>query len=215
MVRQKKTAQDSSSLVHTVTSQEVGVAQTEGVAPEACAVYVRALLQNWRQGTVGCKGRSEVALTNKKPWKQKGTGRARAGSARSPLWRGGGVTFGPQPRTRMLKVNKQHKRSVLHATLLEFLKAGRVLALDWAPINDVPKTSLAFKALNSAGLDTKRIVLFVPAHDAVSYASFINMPQVTILYFDQPNLYEMQLGDHWVFLKKDFDSFKEMVSRWS
>ena len=74
------------------------------------AVYVRSLLQNWRQGTVGCKGRSDVAYSNKKPWKQKGTGRARAGSARSPLWRGGGVIFGPQPRTRVLKAGKQVKK---------------------------------------------------------------------------------------------------------
>ena len=64
--------------------------------PVAMAIYVRALLQNWRQGTVACKGRSDVSYSNKKPWKQKGTGRARAGSARSPLWRGGGVIFGPQ-----------------------------------------------------------------------------------------------------------------------
>ena len=67
------------------------------------SIYIRSLLQNWRQGTVACKGRSDVGYSNKKPWKQKGTGRARAGSARSPLWRGGGVIFGPQPRTRVLK----------------------------------------------------------------------------------------------------------------
>ena len=57
------------------------------------AVWVRALMQNWRQGTVGCKSRGEISFSNKKPWKQKGTGRARAGSSRSPLWRSGGVIF--------------------------------------------------------------------------------------------------------------------------
>src|ERR1700731_1034429 len=62
------------------------------------AVAIRVLLQNWRQGTVGCKDRSEVWRTGKKPWKQKGTGRARAGTPRSPLWRGGGIIFGPQAR---------------------------------------------------------------------------------------------------------------------
>ena len=65
------------------------------------------MLQNWRQGTVACKGRSDVAFSNKKPWKQKGTGRARAGSARSPLWRKGGVIFGPQPRTRTLTITQE------------------------------------------------------------------------------------------------------------
>lgn len=68
---------------------------------------MRVYLQNVRQGTVGSKGRSDIAYTNKKPWKQKGTGRARAGSARSPLWRGGGVVFGPQARIKMLKVPKK------------------------------------------------------------------------------------------------------------
>ena len=75
-------------------------------------------MQNWRQGTVACKGRSDVAFSNKKPWKQKGTGRARAGSARSPLWRGGGVIFGPQPRTRMLKVAKQVKKKCFKCYLI-------------------------------------------------------------------------------------------------
>ena len=70
------------------------------------SIWIRTLRQNWRQGTVGCKGRSDVSFSNKKPWKQKGTGRARAGSARSPLWRGGGVIFGPQPRVRVLRLQR-------------------------------------------------------------------------------------------------------------
>ena len=80
---------------------------------------LRALLQNWRQGTVACKGRSDVAYSNKKPWKQKGTGRARAGSARSPLWRGGGVIFGPQATSRTLRVPQSLRKNVLNALHLE------------------------------------------------------------------------------------------------
>ena len=96
------------------------------------AVYVRSLLQNWRQGTVACKGRSDVAYSNKKPWKQKGTGRARAGSARSPLWRGGGVIFGPQPRTRVLKAGKQVKKIMFSTQFLfNFLEQGKVVSLNW------------------------------------------------------------------------------------
>ena len=75
------------------------------------AIWVKALMQNWRQGTVACKGRADVtSRSNKKPWKQKGTGRARAGSPRSPLWRGGGVIFGPQPRVRKLSLNQGTKK---------------------------------------------------------------------------------------------------------
>src|SRR6201996_8223265 len=82
------------------------------------AICVRSYLQNWRQGTVGCKDRSEVAFANRKPWKQKGTGRARAGSARSPLWKGGGVTFGPKPRDYSQSMNKKARQAALKSSLV-------------------------------------------------------------------------------------------------
>src|SRR3990167_8761361 len=78
--------------------------RSKNVANATFSTWVRVLLQNGRQGTVACKGRSDVAFSNKKPWKQKGTGRARAGSARSPVWRKGGVIFGPQARVRKLSI---------------------------------------------------------------------------------------------------------------
>ncbi len=105
------------------------------------ALWVRALLQNWRQGTVATKGRSDIAYTGKKPFKQKGTGRARAGTARSPLWRGGGVIFGPQKRTRTLTVPKGVKKNVLQGLLWKFLGNKRVVSLDWQSPADKPKTS--------------------------------------------------------------------------
>src|SRR4030066_2094069 len=84
--------------------------QFKRATPAAFSTWIRVLEKNWQQGTVACQGRSDVSRTNRKPWKQKGTGRARAGSARSPLWRGGGIIFGPQPRTRTLTVSKSLKR---------------------------------------------------------------------------------------------------------
>ncbi|HWV93846.1 MAG TPA: 50S ribosomal protein L4, partial [Vicinamibacterales bacterium] len=78
---------------------------------------VIAYLANQRQGTVNTKERSDVRGGGKKPWRQKGTGRARAGTIRSPLWRGGGTTFGPHPRDHRLKVNKQTKRLALKSSL--------------------------------------------------------------------------------------------------
>ena len=94
--KKKSTAKVVVKAAHdTLSTKELGI---ETAQPEVSEVsfsnWVRALMQNWRQGTVGCKDRSEVGFSNKKPWKQKGTGRARAGSARSPLWRKGGVVFG-------------------------------------------------------------------------------------------------------------------------
>ncbi len=176
--------------------------------------YIRALMQNWRQGTVGVKGRSDVSFSTKKPWKQKGTGRARAGSARSPLWRSGGVTFGPQKRTRTLKITKRMRRNVGNRLLWERLDGKNVVVLDWEPPKNGPKTALAVKVLKKAGLEGRDIVFFVGPHDRFTHASFSNIPSVRMLLFDQWNAYDVSYGDVWIVLKKDVDSFKELVHKW-
>jgi large subunit ribosomal protein L4 len=180
----------------------------------AYAQCVRAILQNWRQGTVGCKDRSEVSFSNKKPWKQKGTGRARAGSARSPLWRKGGVIFGPQPRTRTLKVAQNVKQNVCNSLLWHYLENKSVFSLNWMPSEKGPKTSLAFSALKNAGLHDRKIVLFVNEQDILTQLSFANLPNVRILFFDQANAYDLSNCECWVFLDKDLNIFKEMVDTW-
>jgi large subunit ribosomal protein L4 len=201
--------------IETVSAVDLQIAgMQKDVNPVETAVYIRSLLQNWRQGTVACKGRADVAYSNKKPWKQKGTGRARAGSARSPLWRGGGVTFGPQPRTRVLKTGKQVKRNVLNGILFNFLDQGKVASLDWNFANSKPNTSQAFNVLKSHGLHEQKLVLFLPTNDHINYASFANIPNVRILFFDQPNAFDLANGSKWILLKKDLEHFKNMVSRW-
>jgi large subunit ribosomal protein L4 len=208
-------ASEKNAALQTLSAQDIGMSSTyEKVSPIAMAVYVRSLLQNWRQGTVACKGRSDVAYSNKKPWKQKGTGRARAGSARSPLWRGGGVIFGPQPRTRVLKTSKQVKKNVLGSLLHDFIMSGKVVSLNWDATLTKPSTAQAFNALKSSGLHQERIVLFLPTNDIVSYASFANIPSVRILYFDQPNAFDLANGSRWLILNKDVEHFKKMVSQW-
>lgn len=202
--------------VHIVTPQEMGVSVPEvSNVRVGFAVWVRTLMQNWRQGTVGCKTRSEVARSNKKPWKQKGTGRARAGSARSPVWRGGGIVFGPQPRVRTLKVSKKQKSVVLHSMIYNYLNAGKVHMFENFAIDTKPSTAAAHRLLLQAGLGNSKITMFLSIHDALSYASFVNIPNVRILYFDQLNAVDLAKSTHWVFFKKDFDMFKNMVSRWS
>src|SRR5262245_26717589 len=116
----KKVSRAGSAPLAAVSLQDLGMdsAQKKAHTNVAFSTWVRSLLQNWRQGTVGCKDRGEVtSRSNKKPWKQKGTGRARSGSPRSPIWRGGGVTFGPQPRVRTLAVSGQAKKGVLNSIL--------------------------------------------------------------------------------------------------
>jgi large subunit ribosomal protein L4 len=198
-----------------LTPADLELTRTESTTnTKALAQYIRALMQNWRQGTVGCKDRSEVAFSNRKPWKQKGTGRARAGSPRSPLWRKGGVIFGPQERVRTLKVTKNHKREVFADLLWSKLEAQNVISLNWSA-DERPKTALAYSALKQAGLADKKVVLFVSTYDFITQASFANIPNVSMIFFDQPNAFTLAHGDNWMFLAKDSDLFKEMVGLWS
>lgn len=220
MIKKKETAKTkeqttASGLLEIVQPSDVALTESaREISPKAFSNYVRVLNQNWRQGTVACKDRSEVNFSNKKPWKQKGTGRARAGSPRSPLWRKGGVVFGPQERTRTLKINKDIKKGALVSLLNTRLNNGQVGCLNWALENERPKTAGAYAALKDAGLHNKNITLLLSANDFLSYASFVNIPNVSILFFDQPNAVDLAINSHWVILKKDMDQFKEMVSRW-
>lgn len=211
----KKTQERSSNAI-LVTHKDLGITpeQKADIRKEGFSQYIRAHMLNRRQGTVACKGRSDVAFSNKKPWKQKGTGRARAGSRRSPLWRKGGVIFGPQERTRTATVSKTLKRQVCNELLWNYLDSKNIIALDWQP-QETPKTAHAFNALKEAGLLTKNIVLFVTPTDRATQASFANIPHIrSMLLFDQWNAYDLANGDVWVILQKDMDAFKEMVSTW-
>jgi large subunit ribosomal protein L4 len=178
------------------------------------STYKRVLEQNWRQGTVSCQGRADVSRTNKKPWKQKGTGRARAGTARSPLWKGGGVIFGPQPRVRTLKMSKQARQKVMLSLLAQYLEQKNIVCADWSLVSKDPKTSEAKALLKDLGLENRKIALFVAPYDFHLALSFANIPNVHPLSFDQANAYDLANSDCWLFLKKDLDHFKGMVSQW-
>lgn len=221
MVKQQKTqsknAESKQQAVRMVELKDLGLSDAEATlnAGKEFAICIRASDQNRRQGTVGCKTRGEIAFSNKKPWRQKGTGRARCGSRRSPLWRKGGVVFGPQPRVGTLKVNKKVKRHVMQAMLVQQVMNKNVFALDWKLDQEAPKTAMAFVALKNAGLVNKNIVLFVTHDDVQTHAAFYNMPSVRMLSFDQPNSYDLAYGDCWVVLEKDIDMFKKMVGAWN
>lgn len=198
-----------------VNAEDLGLSEDQRAQKniEGFSQYIRALQQNWRQGTVACKGRSDVAFSNKKPWKQKGTGRARAGSARSPLWRKGGVIFGPQPRTRTLQVSKALKRSVCNSLLWDFLDRKHIVLLDWTP-QETPKTAHAAHALKEIGLAKRDIIFFVTPADMGTHTSFANIPNVRMLLYDQWNAYDVSGNSLWMVLQKDMDAFKEMVQQW-
>ena len=181
----------------------------------AYSCVVRKLRQNWRQGTVACKGRSEVDFSTKKPWKQKGTGRARAGSLRSPLWRKGGVIFGPQKRVKTLDVNRKLNKHALNNTFFKALRDNGISCLDFTVSSELPNTKSVRLFLKKSNLLNKRIVLFLPFNDEINFASFRNLANVDILSFDQPNAFDLSSNRHWVFLKKDLELFKDMVAKWN
>jgi large subunit ribosomal protein L4 len=186
----------------------------ENVSPLSFAAYIRALMQNWRQGTVATKTRGQVAFSNKKPWKQKGTGRARAGSRRSPLWRKGGVIFGPQLRVRELKVAQNVRKKVLNALLWQQLENQRVIALKAEFAAERIKTADAYKFLKDAGFSNKKVTLFVSPGDYHIHHGFNNIANVRLMLFDQPNAYVLADSDYWVYLTKDAEAFKKMVNAW-
>ncbi|RTL05948.1 50S ribosomal protein L4 [Candidatus Dependentiae bacterium] len=204
------------SYIQKMTFEKLGLVKKEKkISFIGFAVSIRALLTSWRQGTVSCKGRAEVARSGKKPWKQKGTGRARAGTARSPLWRGGGVIHGPQPRVRKTRVNQKVRLNSFAVLLDRYIKQGAVYAADWVIEESVPKTKSAFSVLNGAQLaNQKNVVLFLKAEDRIHYASFANIPNIHLMFFDQPNVYDLAKASHWLFLQKDLEQFKKMVTRW-
>lgn len=206
---------DKPSKFQVLTSQELGLESLKQLASSrALSLCVRSLFQGWRQGTVSVKGRSDVAYSNKKPWKQKGTGRARAGTRRSPIWKGGGVTFGPQARVKKICVPRKVKKNVLASLLNTFLQNNKIVQLDWMLAGDKPSTSSVVNMLKNTGLHGKKLTVFLSRADVLTYASLMNIPYVTVLFFDHGHVFGIANCDYLVFFKKDLDLFKKMVSQW-
>lgn len=216
MAQRKARESSRNQQVQIITAHDLALSadHKRSLKPESFALAVRVLLQNWRQGTVACKDRSEVAYTNKKPWKQKGTGRARAGTRRSPLWRGGGIIFGPQERVRTLSIPRKMRQGIFNGLFWDRLDSQRIASLSWDAGQTAPKTSVAYASLKEANLHDKKVTLFVNVDNYLVQSSFANLPNVQMLFFDQPNAYALAYGDYWVFLQQDHESFKEMVSSW-
>jgi large subunit ribosomal protein L4 len=129
-----------------------------------------------RQGTHATKNRANVSGSGKKPWRQKGTGRARVGEIRNPLWRKGGTVFGPQPRSYDYQLPKKVERGALRAALAEKLKDGRVVVVDTLSAGEI-KTKAAAEMLKTLGVDGKAVLIDV-AMDEKLGRSVRNLPGV-------------------------------------
>jgi large subunit ribosomal protein L4 len=140
---------------------------------------VRAEQAARRRGTAATKTRGMVSGGGAKPWRQKGTGRARAGSNRSPIWTGGGVVFGPQPRSYTFKVHRKEQRAALRSALSLHAERGSLAILD-ASVFETPKTSRALKLLDGWG-QTGSTLVVLAAEDANAALSFRNLKRVAVL----------------------------------
>ena len=164
-----------------------------------------------RMGTACTKNVGEVAGTNKKPWRQKGTGRARAGSFQSPLWRGGGVVFGPKPRDFRKKVSRSTRQLALRKALSERLRAGDVVLVSELKLES-GKTK-EFVSLLSA-LDLKGSALFVSQGiDKNLTLASRNVPQVALTTSESLNTYDVLRSDKLVFTKGAFEQVEARLGK--
>jgi len=164
-----------------------------------------------RSGTACAKTVGEVSGSNKKPWRQKGTGRARAGSHQSPLWAGGGVVFGPRPRDFSKKVSKTTRQLSLRKALTERLNAGDVLVVDDIKLSS-PKTKDFVSVLEA--LDIKKTALIVAGgkNKNLELASR-NVPNIEITTGDLVNTYQLLRSDKLVFTRGAFEKLEERLQK--
>jgi large subunit ribosomal protein L4 len=167
---------------------------------------VVAQLNAARQGTHKAKTRGEVAGGGRKPYKQKGTGRARQGSIRAPQFTGGGVVHGPVPRDYTQRVNKKMKAAALRGALSDRARDGRIHVIESFVDGDTPKTKDALTVLTGL-TEAKRVLVVLSRDDDVNWLSLRNVPEVHLLVADQLNTYDVLLADDVVFTAEALNEF--------
>lgn len=170
-----------------------------GVEPNLHVMHLalRRQLNNARQGSASCKTRAEVSGGGKKPWKQKGTGRARQGSIRAAQWRKGGIVFGPTPRDYSFKINRKERVLALKSALVNKLNEKKLMVIDNLKLDNF-KTKTGVELLNNLKLDGK--VLFVASEEAENlYMATRNLNNVLVLFPDEINVYDILNADYIVF----------------
>jgi large subunit ribosomal protein L4 len=159
-----------------------------------------------RQGTHATKTRGDVSGGGKKPYRQKGTGRARQGSTRAPQFAGGGVVHGPQPRDYTQRVPKKMKAAALRGALSDRARAGQLHVVSALVDGDTPSTKAAVKVLASVS-GARNVLVVLTRDDETSWLSVRNLPNVHALVADQLNTYDVLVNDDVVFTRAAFDAF--------
>jgi large subunit ribosomal protein L4 len=159
-----------------------------------------------RQGSHSTKSRGEVRGGGRKPYKQKGTGRARQGSTRAPQFAGGGVVHGPHPRSYDQRTPKKMKAAALRGALSDRARDGRIHVVDGFGLGDAPSTKTALASLVAIS-DRHRFLVVLERTDAVTWLSLRNAPEAHIVAVDQLNTYDVVASDDVVFTRGAFDAF--------
>jgi len=161
-----------------------------------------------RRGTHATKTRGDVSGGGRKPWRQKGTGRARQGSIRAPQWSGGGVAHGPHPRDHSMRVNKKMKRGALRSALTDALTSGKVSVVDELSF-DEPKTRRAAEVIEALELEgAVLLVLPGPSSDGIVERSFRNLASVRVAYVPALAVYEVLAADRVLFTQGALDALE-------
>jgi large subunit ribosomal protein L4 len=182
-----------------------------GAKPRAHLLHQAVVMQlaNRRAGTAATKSKGFVRGGGKKPWRQKGTGRARAGSIRSPIWVGGGTTFGPQPRDYSYRLPRTARREALLSALSLKHRDGRIIVVDKFELEEA-KTKLMVRAL--AELKVESAIIVIAQADAKIERSARNLPKIKVLRVDGINVYDLLRYDHLILTQEALQRLEERLA---
>lgn len=182
-----------------------------GIEPNESVIYDAVIMQqaSLRQGTHKVKHRGEVRGGGRKPWRQKGTGRARTGSIRAPHWTGGGVVFGPTPRSYSYKLPKKVRRLAIRSVLSQKVQEGNFVVVDGLNI-DTPKTKTFQEIMNNLNVDTKTLLIIEESNEN-AYLSARNLPNVKIIDENNVNVLDVFGADKVVITQAALNTVEEAL----
>lgn len=185
-----------------------------GIEPNPSLVHqlVVTYLANQRQGNAAVKTRSEVRGGGRKPWRQKGTGRARHGTIRSPLWRGGGITHGPQPRSYAKKANKKMRNLAIRSVLSDKTKSGDITCVEKIKF-DMPKTSRINQMLKNIGLHGQKIIWITDEYIPEMVLSARNLKNVEVFMAQSINTYDLLKAEKVIISPESVKVIKEVFEK--
>ncbi|WP_028400857.1 50S ribosomal protein L4 [Ectobacillus panaciterrae] len=183
-----------------------------GIQPNEAVLFDAVIMQraSMRQGNHKVKGRSEVRGGGRKPWRQKGTGRARQGSIRSPQWRGGGIVFGPTPRSYAYKLPKKVRRLAIKSALSTKVLENNIIVLDSLALN-APKTKEMVAVLKGLSIEKKALIVTADADEAVALSAR-NIPGVTVITAGSVNVLDVLGHEKLVMTKAAVEKVEEVLA---